>query len=61
MKKLNVSQLETLKGGTALFGCNKYVRRYLRVADRKMATEYKEDLLDALLEAYDECIKEKYS
>jgi len=57
MKKLNGSELQTIKGGV---GCQKYIRRYIRATRTSMSGEQKEDLLDALLEAYEDCISLKY-
>jgi len=57
MKKLNEFQLISIKGGV---GCQKYIRRYVRATSMSMSAEQKDDLLFALLEAYEDCIQAKY-
>lgn len=52
MKKLNVVKLEQIKGG----GCMKWIRRYERYRDNGAGKA----VLTALLDAFDECIQDKY-
>lgn len=55
MKKLTTEKIQALKGG-AIFGCDKWIRRY----KRSVHEDYPEELQNALLDAFERCIHYKY-
>lgn len=52
MKRLEIAELESIKGG----GCMKWIRRYRRAVNRGD----NEEVLDALMDAFDACIDAQY-